>query len=118
MDIVFGTNGPFASELTLEEWFKIIKHAVRISEKYITEEEDKFGPSEKEDLYRILMSNRVSGRESGLEILEHIYNVLNDKAQEKFKEVQDIHAVAADVLSMRAAIKEDIKLVKKNKNAP
>jgi|SRR3990167_4790092 len=110
LDIIFGTNGPFVHELTSEEWFKIVNHAVRISEEHLknTPAFEEISEFKKNDFLEIFKIDPYRG----MRMLNHLINLLSDKALGKFAEIKDIFAVETEIAGIRAAIRENIKIIK------
>lgn len=110
LDIVFGTNGPHVSELTPEEWFKILNHAIRISERLL-KNSPKFRvirEVKKDDLLKIIGEDPGFG----LRTLKYLRDLLQCKVDCKFSELQDVLAVESEIIGIDGAIRRDIKIIK------
>lgn len=110
LDIVFGTNGPHVSELTLEEWLKIINHTTRISEQ-ILKHRSKFKEYleiKEEDFLRIIKEDPGFG----LRTLKFLRDLLKSEVNCKFSELQDVLAVESEIIGIDGAIRRDIKMIK------
>lgn len=111
LDIVFGTNGPHVSELTPEEWFTIVNHAIRISERLL-KHRTKFKEIlevKKEDLRKLIEEDPGLG----LRILKYLRDLLKSEVVCKFNELQDVLAVESEIIGIDGAIRRDIKIIKK-----
>lgn len=111
LDIVFGTNGPHVSELTPEDWFKIINHAIRISEEHLKNLPDfkEISKLKKNDLLEIIKRNPYWGRR----MLNNLADLLSKEALAKFAEIKHIFAIEAEIIGLKAATREDIEIIRK-----